>query len=152
MPVSLFQMLFALVNPMQAALKFQKLARLDPDGAAARLFVALEDWLADGVPMPARRGQGPAGRLADPQPDRAGGWRFLGGAVDPAAIERAGARLLRRAATPSRRRRWRSRSAAAIPGARDASGRAPATSAWWSARARGQVWRPLADFLAAHAG
>ena len=32
-PVSLFQMLFALVNPIQAALKFQKLARLDPDGA-----------------------------------------------------------------------------------------------------------------------
>ena len=51
-PVSLFQFLFALVNPMQAALKFQKLARLDPDGPAARLFVALEDWLADGVPMP----------------------------------------------------------------------------------------------------
>ena len=51
-PVSVFQMLFALVNPIQAALKFQKLARLDPDGPAARLFVALEDWLADGVPMP----------------------------------------------------------------------------------------------------
>ena len=51
-PVSLFQFLFALINPIQAALKFQKLARLDPDGPAARLFVALEDWLADGVPMP----------------------------------------------------------------------------------------------------
>ena len=51
-PVSLFQFLFTLVNPLQAALKFQKLARLDPDGPAARLFVALEDWLADGVAMP----------------------------------------------------------------------------------------------------
>ena len=57
---SVFQSLFALVNPMQAALKFQKLARLDPDGPAARLFVALEDWLADGVPMPVGRGAGPA--------------------------------------------------------------------------------------------
>ena len=52
-PVPVFQTLFALVNPMQAAIKFQKLARLDPASAAARHFVALEDWLADGIPMAA---------------------------------------------------------------------------------------------------
>jgi polyhydroxyalkanoate synthase len=52
-PVQTFQALFALVNPMQAAVKFRNFARLDPDGPAARRFVALEDWLADGVPMAA---------------------------------------------------------------------------------------------------
>ncbi|MEM8569425.1 MAG: alpha/beta fold hydrolase [Pseudomonadota bacterium] len=51
-PVSLFQTLFSIINPLQATLKFQRLARLDPDGPAAQFFVALEDWLADGVPMP----------------------------------------------------------------------------------------------------
>ena len=45
--------------------------------------------------MPAPAAQGPADRLADPQPTAAGGWRFLGGPVDPRAIARAGARLLR---------------------------------------------------------
>ena len=106
-PVSVFQMLFALVNPMQAALKFQKLARLDPDGPAARLFVALEDWLADGVPMPAGAAQRPAGRLADPQPDR----RPAAGASSAAPVDprrdhaRPALVVLRRRATPSRRRR-----------------------------------------------
>ena len=67
-PVVFLQTVFALVNPMQAALKFQKLARLDPNGAAARHFVALEDWLADGVPMPAGAAARPPRRLANPQP------------------------------------------------------------------------------------
>jgi len=52
-PVEVFQHLFALVNPIQVALKFRKFATLDPTGDAARHFVALEDWLADGVPMAA---------------------------------------------------------------------------------------------------
>lgn len=50
-PVSLFQHLFAMVDPIQAARKFQRFAALPQDGKVARLFVALEDWLADGVPM-----------------------------------------------------------------------------------------------------
>ena len=85
-PVSLFQMLFALVNPMQAALKFRKLSRLDPDGVAARLFVALEDWLADGVPMPAGAAKD---LLVDWQirnATAAGSWRFLGAPVDPGRV------------------------------------------------------------------
>ncbi|MEO1275708.1 MAG: hypothetical protein AAFV96_10030 [Pseudomonadota bacterium] len=50
-PVALFQQLFALIDPIQAARKFRRFASLDPDCAEATLFVALEDWLADGVPM-----------------------------------------------------------------------------------------------------
>ncbi|NNU79637.1 hypothetical protein HMH01_04205 [Halovulum dunhuangense] len=50
-PVTLFQHLFALVDPIQATRKFQAFAALDPDSDRARLFVALEDWLADGIPM-----------------------------------------------------------------------------------------------------
>ena len=106
-PVSLFQFLFTLVNPLQAALKFQKLARLDPDGPAARLFVALEDWLADGVPMPAGaakdlllgfagdRNRTAARRVAFSRRR----WSILAGSPRRRS-------LLRRAATPSPRRRW----------------------------------------------
>ena len=82
----------------------------------------------------------------------AGGWRFLGGTVDPRAIripalafcgqgELDRAAAARRAARPRR------------PGRAHGARRAPATSAWWSGGWRGpQVWRPTADFLAAHAG
>ncbi|TPE48333.1 alpha/beta fold hydrolase [Amaricoccus solimangrovi] len=85
-PVSLFQMLFAFVNPIQAAVKFQRLARLDPASVEAMDFVALEDWLADGVPMTA-----PAARdlLVDWQIRdlvAAGQWPFLGAPVDAGAI------------------------------------------------------------------
>lgn len=50
-PVTVFQHLFAMVDPIMAARKFRRFAALPPDGPQAELFVALEDWLADGVPM-----------------------------------------------------------------------------------------------------
>ena len=83
-PVAVFQQLFALLDPIQAARKFRLFAALDPDSRAAHRFAALEDWLADGVPMPARaaetllidwhvenatgRGAWPARRTAAPPP------------------------------------------------------------------------------------
>ena len=85
-PVTFLQTLFALVNPMQAAMKFQKLARLDPKGAAAELFVALEDWLADGIPMPAGAARD---LLVNWQIRNLTGserWRFLGERVVPSGI------------------------------------------------------------------
>ncbi|WP_198671084.1 alpha/beta fold hydrolase [Oceanibium sediminis] len=50
-PVSVFQHLFAVVDPMQAARKFRRFAETPQDSAEAEFFVAMEDWLADGVPM-----------------------------------------------------------------------------------------------------
>ncbi|MSU88182.1 alpha/beta fold hydrolase [Rhodobacteraceae bacterium 2CG4] len=50
-PVTVFQHLFAMVDPIMAARKFRRFAALPEGGARAELFVALEDWLADGVPM-----------------------------------------------------------------------------------------------------
>ena len=51
LPVDLLQVLFALLDPWGVAEKYRSFARLDQDGARARLFVALEDWLNDGVPL-----------------------------------------------------------------------------------------------------
>mgnify|MGYP002641338780 CR=1 FL=1 len=50
-PTEFFQHLFALINPMQAAVKFRKLDNMDLNSPAANHFVAIEDWLADGVPL-----------------------------------------------------------------------------------------------------
>jgi poly(3-hydroxyalkanoate) synthetase len=86
-PVDLLQALFALDDPTAVAEKFRQFGRLDQDSAAARLFVALEDWLNDGVPL-----SGATARecmrcwYRDNLPGR-GEWRVAGLAIDPAAIQ-----------------------------------------------------------------
>ncbi|MFO1142235.1 MAG: alpha/beta fold hydrolase [Amaricoccus sp.] len=150
-PVSLFQLLFALVNPLQAALKFQKLARLDPAGPAAQLFVALEDWLADGVPMPlgAARDLLVGWQIRNRPATLA--WSFLGGVVDPRRIERPALVFCGRTdsiappplAVPLGR---------ALPMGRVLSPGTGHVGMIVGSAARGQVWRPLADFLAGHGG
>ncbi|MBP7242501.1 alpha/beta fold hydrolase [Amaricoccus sp.] len=149
-PVSTFQGLFALVSPMQATLKFQRFARLDPASAAARHFVALEDWLADGVAMPA-----PAARnlLVDWQIRNAtatGGWRFLGAPVDPTAI-RAPTLVLAGARDSIAPAQLALPLARAIPGARALEPRTGHVGMIVGSLARQEVWRPLAAFLHAHA-
>lgn len=52
-PPAVFQQLFALVDPIQAARKFARFSRLPADSPRAERFVALEDWLCDGVAMAA---------------------------------------------------------------------------------------------------
>ena len=51
MPVDLLQMLFTALDPLLALRKFSRFAALAPGGAEARDFVAVEDWLNDGVPL-----------------------------------------------------------------------------------------------------
>ena len=53
LPIDLLQTFFAMLDPNLAARKFAAFADLDPASPAARNFVALEDWLNDGVPLAA---------------------------------------------------------------------------------------------------
>ena len=50
-PLSVIQFLFLMLDPFLAERKFIRFAALDPKGPAARGFVALEDWINDGVPL-----------------------------------------------------------------------------------------------------
>lgn len=83
LPVDAIQSLFALLDPFGLARKFRAFGRLDMAGARARRFVVLEDWLNDGVPLPA-----PVARecIADwygaNLPGR-GDWRVAGWKVRP---------------------------------------------------------------------
>ena len=54
MPLDVLQGLFAGLDPLLAYRKFRRLAALDPEADEAIVFVALEDWLNDGVPLPWR--------------------------------------------------------------------------------------------------
>ncbi len=49
--VDLLQTLFASIDPMAVPRKFARFGALDPASTAALRFVAIEDWLNDGVPL-----------------------------------------------------------------------------------------------------
>ena len=51
-PVDALQALFAANDPLVSFRKFRAFARMAPDSEAAQRFVALEDWLNDGIPLP----------------------------------------------------------------------------------------------------
>ena len=53
LPVDSLQMLFAGLDPFGIQRKFEAFAGLQPDSARETLFVSLEDWLNDGVPLAA---------------------------------------------------------------------------------------------------
>lgn len=150
-PVLVLQTLFALINPMQAAVKFRRFARLDQESAAARHFVALEDWLADGVPM----ARGAAKDLLVEwqirnRPAR-GEWHFLGGPVRLEAIRSPTLAFCGSSdsiAPPLLSRPLPE----AISGARIVAPPTGHVGMIVGSAAPGQVWRPLAEFLHAHAG
>ena len=50
-PVEVIQTLFFFLDPFSAERKFRRFAALDPASDEARRFVALEDWINDGVPL-----------------------------------------------------------------------------------------------------
>ncbi|HEX9489145.1 MAG TPA: alpha/beta fold hydrolase [Stellaceae bacterium] len=50
-PVDVLQMLFAALDPLLALRKFSRFAALAEGSAEERDFVAVEDWLNDGVPL-----------------------------------------------------------------------------------------------------
>ena len=52
-PIDLLQALFAQIDPMGVPRKFAHFARLPTISKAATRFVAIEDWLNDGVPLSA---------------------------------------------------------------------------------------------------
>jgi poly(3-hydroxyalkanoate) synthetase len=52
-PIDALQTLFAMLDPDAVAEKFRRFGRLNQEGARARLFVAIEDWANDGVPLAA---------------------------------------------------------------------------------------------------
>jgi poly(3-hydroxyalkanoate) synthetase len=53
MPVDALQMLFSLLDPGSVGAKYRDFGTQDQDSARGKMFVAIEDWLNDGVPLAA---------------------------------------------------------------------------------------------------
>jgi len=86
LPTDVIQVLFASLDPQMAIRKFAAFARLDPAGDRAEAFVALEDWLNDGVPLAAAVARECLGSWYGDNTAHEGRWRIAGQPVDPARL------------------------------------------------------------------
>ncbi len=87
LPVDAIQALFAGLDPWGVAQKYRAFARLDPASDRAVGFVALEDWLNDGVPLAAPVARECLGGWYGANTPGRGAWRVAGAVVEPAMLE-----------------------------------------------------------------
>jgi polyhydroxyalkanoate synthase subunit PhaC len=144
--VDLLQSLFALLDPWGVADKYRGFARLPQDSPRAKLFVALEDWLNDGIPLAAEVARICLGEWYGQNAPARGQWRIAGLPVDPTAIAQPTF-----VAVPGRDRIVPPESA--LPLARLIQGAvlhqptAGHIGMAAGARAEAALWRPLLDWL-----
>jgi polyhydroxyalkanoate synthase subunit PhaC len=87
-PAGLLQSLFFFLDPFAAERKYIRFAALEPEGSEARVFVALEDWINDGVPLALEVARNCARSwYGENEPGR-GVWRVAGQRVCPKLLRR----------------------------------------------------------------
>ena len=87
LPIDALQALFTWSDPTMVANKFRALAGRDPAGPGAEDFVALEDWLNDGVALTASVARECLiGWYGENRPAR-GQWRIAGETVRPESLD-----------------------------------------------------------------
>jgi polyhydroxyalkanoate synthase len=150
LPVDALQALFAGIDPEMTVRKFLAFARLDPGSTKAETFVALEDWLNDGVPLAAPVARETINGWYGQNLTAEGKWLIAGAPVTPAKIETptlclipTGDRIVPPASALAL--------AEALPNATVMQPEAGHIGMMASARAQKTVWEPLATWLAAHA-
>lgn len=146
LPVDMIQALFAQLDPWLVARKFAQFSRLDPASPEAEAFVALEDWLNDGVPLAADVArQCLIGWYRDNEP-AVGSWLVAGLPMDPSAI-----RVPTLAVIPARDRIVPPASAlalaTAIPGAEILRPPLGHIGMVVAGNAETHMWQPLARWL-----
>jgi polyhydroxyalkanoate synthase len=147
--VELIQYLFFMLDPFTAKRKFTHFAMLDRDGDEARTFVALEDWVNDGVPLALPAARECASSWYDANLPGRGLWQIGGQLVDPKLLDRPALVVI-----PSRDRLVAPGSAEPLASAlgaatvlRPSLGHVGMMSA---ARAPASLWTPIGAWLRAH--
>jgi len=85
--IDALQTLFAMIDPFGVGEKYRSFAQLDKSSERARRFVAMEDWLADGVPLAAPVAREAIGGWYGGNSTAAGNWRIAGLAVQPGRFD-----------------------------------------------------------------
>ncbi len=83
LPTDLLQYLFCVLDPFLGIRKFSAFADIDEDSMAAMQFVALEDWLNDGVPLSAPVARACAFEWYEENRPARGQWCVEGKAIQP---------------------------------------------------------------------
>ena len=151
LPLDAIQALFSALDPLLVMRKFVAFSRLDPASPEAEAFVALEDWLNDGVPLAAPVARECLGGWYGDNATASGHWRIAGEAMEPGRLD-----LPSLVVVPHRDRIVAPTSAqalaAAIPGADEMTPRAGHIGLMVGSRAAETVWRPIADWLKVRGG
>jgi polyhydroxyalkanoate synthase len=85
-PVDTLQALFLGLDPLLALRKFSRFAMLDPASPEAQDFVALEDWLNDGVPLALPVARECLGEWYGANGPARGEWRVAGTPILPGRV------------------------------------------------------------------
>jgi poly(3-hydroxyalkanoate) synthetase len=86
MPIDALQMLFSLLDPGSVAEKYRNFGAQDQASLRAESFVALEDWLNDGVPLAAPVAREVLGGWYGRSTPSRGQWRIAGLPVQPEVL------------------------------------------------------------------
>ena len=147
LPIDAIQTLFAMLDPWGIAAKYAGFGRVDQDSDRARQFVAVEDWLNDGVPLAAAVARECIGGWYGANTPFRGMWRVAGAVVEPGRL-----RVPAFVAVPGRDRIVPPESARPlvdlIPGAVLHSPAAGHVGMVAGGRAERVLWRPLSEWIA----
>lgn len=145
LPVDALQAMFACLDPYLVPQKFRAFAGTDPASPQAETFVAVEDWLNDGVPLVAPVARELLRDWYGANATARGAWRIAGDVVRPADIRVPSCVVL-----PAQDRIVPPASAAALadalPNTHRLNPSAGHVGMIVGARARKAMWRPLADW------
>ncbi len=149
--VDALQTLFEGAAPGAVAAKFRSFGRGEPDSERARCFVAIEDWLADGVPLAAPVARECLGGWYGANSPARGAWRVAGLAVTPGSL-----RLPTLVAVPTQDRIVPAGSALALgrllAGSTVLRPAAGHVGMVVGSRAEAALWEPLRDWLRRQGG
>lgn len=144
-PMEVLQSGFWSLDPARTVAKFERFSRIDPGSDEARAFVALEDWANGGAPLTLAAGKQMFDRFFLADRPGLGRWWIDGTRITPRALACPAIAFVSRTD-----RIVPAASAARLPDRREmASGHVGMIV---GARARTQLWEPLADWIsgAAH--
>jgi poly(3-hydroxyalkanoate) synthetase len=143
----MLQILFSLLDPGGVGAKYRDFATQDPAGQRAEMFVAMEDWLNDGIPLAAPVAREVIGDWYGWNTPARGMWHVLGTPILPQSI-----RVPAFVAIPARDRIVKPRSAQALarllPGAEVIVPNSGHVGMVAGSSARTQLWDKLFAWLA----